>query len=112
VVSRLVSDVIKGYYAAYPYRASETESCLPEILNFSVNSASDTSITKHQRIAIYGGIVGITGVIISIRAVLCYLICFAAARSLHSKMFRSILRAPVLFYDINPVGKCVDVSNL
>ncbi|XP_065919849.1 ATP-binding cassette sub-family C member 4-like isoform X2 [Dysidea avara] len=87
--------------------ASETESCLPDISNFSVNSSSDT-ITTHQRIAIYGGIVGMTGVLISLRAVLCYLICFAAARNLHSKMFRSILRAPVLFYDTNPVGRVLN----
>ena len=48
-----------------------------------------------------------TATLILSRAVLCYLICFAATSSLHSKMFKSILRAPVLFFDTNPVGECI-----
>ena len=46
-----------------------------------------------------------TTTLILSRAVLCYLLCFAATSSLHSKMFKSILRTPVLFFDTNPVGE-------
>ena len=95
----------KVYIIPMYCRASEEESCLPETANISAASSSDFSVTTHQRIGIYGGLVGMSGVLIISRAILCYLLCFAAARSLHSKMFGSILRAPVLFYDTNPVGK-------
>ena len=39
------------------------------------------------------------------RAVLCYLVILAASRSLHNKMLTAVLRAPVLFFDTNPVGE-------
>ena len=88
-------------------RASEAESCMPEEANISFESSSDFGLTTHQIIGIYGGIVGTSGVLITSRTILCYLLCFAAARSLHNKMFKSLLRAPVLFFDTNPVGKFI-----
>ena len=36
--------------------------------------------------------------------ILSFLICLAAARNLHNKMFKAILQAPILFFDTNPVG--------
>ena len=39
-----------------------------------------------------------------IRAILTFLTCLAAARNLHNKMFKSVLRTPILFFDTNPVG--------
>ena len=68
----------------------------------SIESTFDLS--DHQRIGIYGVIVGGAVTIVTFRAVLTFLICLAAARTLHNKMFRSILRAPILFFDTNPVG--------
>ena len=88
------------------YRASETESCMPEVANFSDDTSSAFSLTTHQRIAIYGGIVAFAVFAVTMRAVLCYLVILAASRNLHSKMLTAILRAPILFFDTNPVGKC------
>ena len=36
---------------------------------------------------------------------LSYVICLNASRNLHNKMFKAILRAPILFFDTNPVGE-------
>ncbi|XP_065882473.1 ATP-binding cassette sub-family C member 4-like isoform X2 [Dysidea avara] len=88
--------------------ASEAESCSLDIANVSSASSSDFSLTTDQRIGIYGGLVGMSSLLITLRAILCFLLCFAAARSLHSKMFRSILQAPVLFFDTNPVGRVLN----
>ena len=71
----------------------------------SVDTSPSFSLTTHQRIGIYGGIVAFAVIVITLRVVLCYLVIMAASRSLHSKMLTAILRAPVLFFDINPVGK-------
>ena len=84
------------------YRASEGGSCSVEADNMSNESKFDLS--AHQRIGIYSAIVGGSVTIVTFRAILTFLICLAAARTLHNKMFRSILRAPVLFFDTNPVG--------
>ena len=78
---------------------------MPEITNISTSSPSDFNLTTDQTVGIYGGLVGVTTTLILSRAVLCYLLCFAATSSLHSKIFKSILRAPVLFFDTNPVGE-------
>ena len=74
-----------------------------------MNSSTDTSpafsLSTQQRIAIYGGIVVFSIALIILRVVLYYLVMLAASRSLHGKMFKAALRAPVLFFDTNPVGK-------
>jgi len=78
---------------------------LPEEVNFSIDSSSAFSLSTQQRNGIYGGIVSVSLIFVIMRAVLCYLIILAASRSLHSKMLTAILRAPVLFFDTNPVGE-------
>ena len=42
---------------------------------------------------------------VTFRAILTYLICLSASRNLHNKMFKTILRVPILFFDTNPIGK-------
>ena len=86
-------------------RASGGDSCGVSSDNSSDRDPYDLS--TNQRIGIYGGIVFVSIVIVGTKTILNYLICIAASRNLHNKMFKSILRAPVLFYDTNPVGMCV-----
>ena len=86
-------------------RASGGDSCSVSSGNSSDRDPYDLS--TNQRIGIYGGIVFVSIVIVGAKIILNYLICIAASRNLHNKMFKSILRAPVLFYDTNPVGMCV-----
>ncbi len=43
--------------------------------------------------------------------------CHISARSLHNQMFNALIRAPVLFFDSNPIGRVVnrfskDVSSI
>lgn len=46
-----------------------------------------------------------TIIITIIKAVFSYVTCLNASRNLHNKMFKAILRAPILFFDTNPVGE-------
>lgn len=85
------------------YRASESESCSAESKNISFETSD---FDTHQRITIYGEIVGGAITMAILKAVMTMLICLSAACSLHDKMFKSTLRAPVLFFDTNPVGMC------
>lgn len=71
--------------------------------NLSVN-ADPFDLSTNQRIAIYGGIISSSILIVFLRAILSFLICLSAARHLHNNMFKAILRAPMLFFDTNPVG--------
>ena len=85
------------------YRASGGDSCGVNSDNSSDSDPYD--LTTNQRIGIYGGIVFGSVFLVMTRSVLSFLICIAASHNLHKKMFRAILRAPVLFFDTNPVGK-------
>jgi len=39
------------------------------------------------------------------RALLFFNILVKSSQALHSRMFRAILRTPVLFFDVNPIGR-------
>ena len=93
-------------------RASETESCLPVGGNLSIDTSSSFSLSTHQRIGIYGGIVAFAVFAVVLRVVLCYLVILTASRNLHGKMVTAILRAPILFFDTNPVGEYMFHCNL
>ena len=71
----------------------------------SNTSVVNIDLTTHQRISIYGAIVGGSTFIVILRAILAFLVYLASARNLHNKMFKSLLRTPILFFDTNPVGK-------
>ena len=70
------------------------------------NSSVEDSygLSTNERIGIYGGIISTSLSLVFFRTIFSFLICLAAARNLHNKMFKAILRAPVLFFDTNPVG--------
>ena len=86
-----------------PCRSSDGGSCSAEVENMSFE-ASNFNLRTRDRIGIYSGIVGAAVIIVMFRGVLTFLICLAAARNLHNRMFRTILRVPMLFFDTNPVG--------
>ena len=83
------------------HRASESESCSVEGRNISFETSD---FNTHQRITIYSEIVVGAIAMTILKAIMTMLICLFAAGSLHEKMLKSILRAPVLFFDTNPVG--------
>lgn len=65
---------------------------------------STCSFDNDQRRGIYGGLIVALIVFNLLRAIVCYAICVTASRVLHNKMFASVLRAPVFFFDTNPIG--------
>ncbi len=70
------------------------------------------SLDDDQRRGVYGAlIVSLIGFNL-LRAVMCYAICVNASRVLHNRMFSSVMRVPVLFFDTNPIGKCLITTNL
>ena len=52
----------------------------------------------------YGGLVLATVLLNYARVVLLCVICVNASRVLHNRMFAAILRAPIRFFDTNPIG--------
>ena len=42
------------------------------------------------------------------RTVTFFFVCVNASRILHNRMFACILRAPILFFDTNPIGRVLN----
>lgn len=45
-----------------------------------------------------------------IRSLLLFQVLVNSGQNLHNKMFQSILKAPVLFFDRNPIGKFISIK--
>ena len=69
-------------------------------LNYSTCSLDD-----NQRIGIYGGLTGAVTITGIGRYILFYILTLRASQVLHDRMFKSIMRSPILFFDTNPIGK-------
>ncbi|XP_065913909.1 ATP-binding cassette sub-family C member 4-like isoform X2 [Dysidea avara] len=88
--------------------ASGGESCSQRLANISLNDTSDFDLTTHQRIGIFGAIVTGALMISVLKGLFAFITCLNASRNLHNKMFSAILRAPILFFDTNPVGRVLN----
>jgi len=73
---------------------------------------SSCLLFTNQRIGIYAGTTAAAILINFARTITFYFLCVNASRVLHNRMFAAILRAPILFFDTNPIGEqdCVSVA--
>ena len=66
---------------------------------------STCSLSNDQRIGVlWWPCIGSLFVFSTLRAVLFFLLLLNAARIVHNRMFSRVLRAPILFFDTNPIG--------
>ena len=79
---------------------------LQEETNSSVRQLCDLS--TDQRVGIYVGTVLGVVLINLTRTIAFVFVCVNASRILHNRMFASILRAPILFFDTNPIGRVLN----
>ena len=61
---------------------------------------------------IYAGLVGSAMLLSFARAILFFYVCVRAAKKLHNKMFTAVMRVPVRFFDVNPIGKCLGTTGV
>lgn len=59
-------------------------------------------------LSVYAGLVLAVFLLSLVRTTSFFYMCMKASRTLHNKMFRSVLRSPVSFFDSNPVGECLN----
>ena len=75
--------------------------------NEAKKNNSESIEEKHtENISIYAATVISVFLLAFARAVFWFQILTSASRHLHDKMFKTILRARIYFFDTNPVGKC------
>ncbi|KAK2888852.1 hypothetical protein Q8A67_014227 [Cirrhinus molitorella] len=59
-------------------------------------------------LGIYAGLTGATIIFGFMRGLIMFNVLVSAAETLHNRMFNSILRTPVRFFDINPIGRILN----
>ncbi|XP_053240553.1 ATP-binding cassette sub-family C member 4 isoform X3 [Podarcis raffonei] len=81
-------------------------------LNVTMEGSSESNVTKTLDLGwylgMYGGLTVAAIVFTILRSLLMFQVLVNAAQTLHNKMFQSILRAPVLFFDVNPIGRILN----
>uniref|UniRef100_A0A7N9D077 Multidrug resistance-associated protein 4 n=1 Tax=Macaca fascicularis TaxID=9541 RepID=A0A7N9D077_MACFA len=80
------------------------------MLNVTVNGGGN--ITKkldlNWYLGIYSGLTAATVLFGIARSLLVFYVLVNSSQTLHNKMFESILKAPVLFFDRNPIGRILN----
>ncbi|KAM7066573.1 ATP-binding cassette sub-family C member 4 isoform 2-T2 [Acridotheres tristis] len=83
-----------------------------EKLNLTTNGNNGTYKNEHLDLNFYLGIyAGLTVATILfgiIRSLLVFQVLVNSGQNLHNRMFQSILKAPVLFFDRNPIGRILN----
>uniref|UniRef100_A0A670I614 Multidrug resistance-associated protein 4 n=1 Tax=Podarcis muralis TaxID=64176 RepID=A0A670I614_PODMU len=81
-------------------------------LNVTMEGSTENNVTKTLDLGwylgMYGGLTVAAIVFTILRSLLMFQVLVNAAQTLHNKMFQSILRAPVLFFDVNPIGRILN----
>ena len=80
--------------------------------NLSIPSNNSSSSTRHwmdhvdqfTSIYVYSALLGAILIVTVVRAVHFFNICISASVTLHNQMLHAVMRAPLLFFERNPVG--------
>ena len=89
------------------YRADCSTTNISRLENVTLRSTC--YLSTNQRIGIYTGTTAAAILVNFARTITFYFVCVNASRVLHNRMFAAVLRAPVLFFDTNPIGEQVSV---
>ncbi|XP_010629028.1 multidrug resistance-associated protein 4 isoform X1 [Fukomys damarensis] len=80
------------------------------LLNITVNGEGNVTekLDLNWYLGIYAGLTVATVLFGIARSLLVFYVLVNSSQALHNKMFESILKAPVLFFDRNPIGRILN----
>ncbi|KAM5180099.1 ATP-binding cassette sub-family C member 4 isoform 1-T1 [Mantella aurantiaca] len=73
-----------------------------------INVTETEKLNNNLYLGVYAGLTVATIIFGFLRSVLMFQVLVSAAQALHNQMFQSLLRAPVLFFDRNPIGRILN----
>ena len=71
------------------------------------NVSTTCTFTTHQRIQVYTSLTAGFVVLYCLKSILLCVLLLRASQVLHNRMFSHVLRAPVHFFDTNPIGTII-----
>ncbi|XP_063281818.1 ATP-binding cassette sub-family C member 4 [Pelobates fuscus] len=98
-----VAYVLQDWWLSY--WASEQE---------KLNVSSTANVTETEKLdlnlylGVYAGLTAVTIVFGVLRSLQVFHVLVCAAQALHNQMFQALLKAPVLFFDRNPIGRILN----
>ncbi|XP_051562502.1 multidrug resistance-associated protein 4 [Myxocyprinus asiaticus] len=101
-----VSYVLQDWWLAY--WASEQEKLNNSTFNNGISGNTTQELNLDFYLGIYAGLTGATLIFGFMRALIMFNVFVSSAQTLHSRMFTCILRTPVRFFDINPIGRILN----
>ncbi|KAG5833705.1 hypothetical protein ANANG_G00278690 [Anguilla anguilla] len=102
-----VSYILQDWWLAY-------WSSMQEKLNVTATTAQSNGLNQTQQLdlslylGVYGGLTVATIIFGFLRSLLFFNVLVRSAQSLHNRMFQSILRTPIRFFDVNPIGRILN----
>ncbi|CAF4950125.1 unnamed protein product, partial [Rotaria sp. Silwood1] len=94
------------------YRYRHQNNCT-KIINQQINIIHSMNNTewneyRNSRFYFYCGIALVLLILSLIRIIIIKLICLNSGRTLHNKMFQRLIRCPISFFDLNPIGRILN----
>ncbi|KAL6455854.1 hypothetical protein MHYP_G00357050 [Metynnis hypsauchen] len=108
-----VSYILQDWWLAYWTSEQEKLDVLNRNLTFnSINGSLDQNVTQQLSLdfylGIYSGLTVATVIFGFMRSLMMFNALVRSAQTLHNRMFNCILRTPVRFFDINPIGRILN----
>uniref|UniRef100_A0A3B1IZ97 Cystic fibrosis transmembrane conductance regulator n=1 Tax=Astyanax mexicanus TaxID=7994 RepID=A0A3B1IZ97_ASTMX len=96
--------ILQDWWLAY--WASEQEKL--DSMNITVNHTVTEELSLDFYLGIYAGLTVATLIFGFMRSLLMFNAMVRSAQTLHNRMFNCILRTPVRFFDVNPIGRILN----
>ncbi|CAL8406684.1 unnamed protein product [Arctogadus glacialis] len=106
-ISAQVAYVLQDWWMSYwADKQSNLTGCTTSIQNHTNNATEVLDIPFY--LGIYGGLTAATLIFGLVRAMLFIYVLVKSTETLHKRMFNAILRTPVHFFDVNPIGRVLN----
>ncbi|XP_041940167.1 ATP-binding cassette sub-family C member 4-like isoform X1 [Alosa sapidissima] len=100
-----ISYILQDWWLAYWASEQEHLNVTQHILN-GHNASQQLDLDLY--LGVYAGLTGAAVLFGFLRSMVFFNVLVRAAQRLHDRMFSSILCAPVLFFDVNPIGRVLN----
>uniref|UniRef100_A0A673JK08 Multidrug resistance-associated protein 4-like n=1 Tax=Sinocyclocheilus rhinocerous TaxID=307959 RepID=A0A673JK08_9TELE len=105
-VLMLILLVLLNLLAQLDFSSSNISSTIGTNGTFGTNTTQELNLDFY--LGIYAGLTGATVIFGFMRFLIMFNALVNSAETLHNRMFNSILRTPVRFFDINPIGRILN----
>uniref|UniRef100_A0A8C2IQD2 Cystic fibrosis transmembrane conductance regulator n=1 Tax=Cyprinus carpio TaxID=7962 RepID=A0A8C2IQD2_CYPCA len=102
----------QAFYILHDWWATEQRKLDFHSTNITANGTNGTNKNQELNLdfylGVYAGLTGATIIFGFMRSLFMFNALVSSAETLHNRMFNSILRTPVRFFDINPIGRILN----